>query len=517
MTTIQVDSHSELDRSVISDLALLSVDIETNPADGDRIFKIGVVRSDDRRAMTFSPQRSTLPAVVETLNAFAMGAEYLVGHNLRRHDIPCLAAQMPGLSWLDLPVVDTLELSALAFPANPYHRLVKGYKLVSDSRNDPERDAQVALQLLREELIALTEMNASDPKWGALLHYLMAPNAPLCRLFDRMRLAQAPDGKAATAIALDRFQGLCCEMNLQRLTDFEHRQSPIERETLAYALGWIRVSGGNSVLPSWVHHTMPAARRAITELRELNCGHASCVYCKQQHNPEALLQAYFQKPTFRQMPAAPDGSSLQRSIVVAGLQRESLLAILPTGGGKSICYQLPALTHYWRAGQLTVIVSPLQSLMKDQVDNLLAAGVTCAVTINGLLTPVERRAALDKIRLGDAGIVLVSPEQFRSRTFTEAIRLREIAAWVFDEAHCLSKWGHDFRTDYLYVSRYIRENFSDRPVPIACFTATAKPDVIEDLTDHFKESLGIELKRFLGGHERTNLSYMVISAPKEQR
>ena len=116
--------------------------------------------------------------------------------------------------------------------------------------------------------------------------------------------------------------------------------------------------------------------------------------------------------------------------------------------------------HYWRAGQLTVIVSPLQSLMKDQVDNLVAAGVNCAVTINGLLTPLERRAALDKIRLGDAGIVLVSPEQFRSRTFTEAIRMREIATWVFDEAHCLSKWGHDFRTDYLYVSRFIREHFA---------------------------------------------------------
>jgi ATP-dependent DNA helicase RecQ len=516
-TKIQVDPQSELDRSVIADLALLSVDIETNPADGDRIFKIGVVRSDDHRAMTLSPRRTSLPDVVNTLNAFAMGVEYLVGHNLRRHDVPSLKAQMPGLSWLDLPVIDTLELSAIAFPANPYHRLVKGYKLVSDSRNDPERDAQVALQLLREELIALKEMNGSDPMWGALLHYLVTPNDPLSLLFDRIRLAQAPDGKAAAAIAQDRFEGLCCETHLQRLTDFDRKQVPIELETLAYALGWIRVSGGNSVLPPWVHRAMPEARKAITALRELDCGRTSCLYCKQQHNPEALLQTYFQKPTFRQTPAAPDGSSLQRAIVLAGLQRESILAILPTGGGKSICYQLPALTHYWRAGQLTVIVSPLQSLMKDQVDNLLAAGVTCAVTINGLLTPLERRAALDKIRLGDAGIVLVSPEQFRSRTFTEAIRLREIATWVFDEAHCLSKWGHDFRTDYLYVSRYIRENFSDRPVPIACFTATAKPDVIEDLTDHFKESLGIELKRFLGGHERTNLSYMVISAPKEQK
>jgi ATP-dependent DNA helicase RecQ len=222
---IQVDPQSELDRSVIADLALLSVDIETNPADGDRIFKIGVVRSDDQRAMTLSPRRTSLPDVGNTLNAFAIGVEYLVGHNLRRHDIPSLKAQMPGLSWLDLPVIDTLELSAIAFPTNAHHRLVKGYKLVSDSRNDPERDAQVALQLLREELIALKEMNGSDPMWGALLHYLVTPNDPLNLLFNRIRLAQAPDGKAAAAIAQDRFQRLCCEAHLQRLTDFDRKQS----------------------------------------------------------------------------------------------------------------------------------------------------------------------------------------------------------------------------------------------------------------------------------------------------
>jgi hypothetical protein len=203
---------------------------------------------------------------------------------------------------------------------------------------------------------------------------------------------------------------------------------------LAYALGWIRVSGGNSVLPIWVHSAIPEVRSLIGDLRERNCGRAGCRYCQEQHHPETLRFAHFQKPTFRARPAAPDGTSLQRAIAVAGLERTSLLAVLPSGGGKSICYQLPALVHYRRAGQLTVIVSPLQSLMKDQVDNLVAAGVNCAVTINSLPTPLERRAALDKIRLGDAGIVLVSPEQFRSRTFAEAIRMREIATWVFDAA-----------------------------------------------------------------------------------
>jgi len=286
---------------------------------------------------------------------------------------------------------------------------------------------------------------------------------------------------------------------------------------LAYALGWIRVSGASSVLPIWVHSAIPEVRTLIGELREHACGQAGCRYCREQHDPEGLLFTHFQKASFRLTPAAADGTSLQRAIVVAGLERKSLLAVLPTGGGKSICYQLPALVHYWRTGQLTVIVSPLQSLMKDQVDNLVAAGVNCAVTINGLLTPLERRAALDKIRLGDAGIVLVSPEQFRSRTFAEAIRMREIATWVFDEAHCLSKWGHDFRTDYLYVSRFIREHFSTRQVPVACFTATAKLDVIDDLCAHFRDGLGLKLERFLGGHERENLSYLVIPVSRAEK
>jgi len=494
-----------------------SIDVETNPADGDRIFKLGAIRTDTDATIELSTSRQDPGDATRRLNVLTDGAEVIVGHNLRRHDLPQLERQFLGLTCLRLPLIDTLELSAIAFPQNPYHRLVKGYKLVSDARNEPLRDARLTLDLLHEEIQAFAALHKVDPAWAGLLHHLLRDEPALDRIFARIRGASAPDNEAAAQALRAGFTELCCSTRLDRLVARDLTGDPALRWPIAYALSWLRVAGGNSVLPAWVYAAVPMVRTLIHELREFDCGDPGCRYCVQQHNPEGLLLQFFSKPGFRSKPEAPNGTSLQRQIVAAGLARKSILAVLPTGGGKSICYQLPALAHYWRSGRLTVIVSPLQSLMKDQVDNLIASGVQCAVTINGLLTPLERRAALDKIRLGDAGIVLVSPEQFRNRSFVEAIRLRQIATWVFDEAHCLSKWGHDFRTDYLYVARFIREHFVEQQAPVACFTATAKPDVIDDLVEHFQVSLGIELQRFLGGHARTNLDYVVVPVTKAEK
>ena len=151
--------------------------------------------------------------------------------------------------------------------------------------------------------------------------------------------------------------------------------------------------------------------------------------------------------------------------------------------------------------------------MKDQVDGMsLKTGSMFASAIYGMLTPPERGEILERVRLGDIAILYVSPEQLRNKSLTDAISQREIGCWVFDEAHCLSKWGHDFRPDYLYAARFIRE-FAQRqqtPIPpIACFTATAKRDVMEEITDHFRRELGQELEVFEGGVERDNLSFEV--------
>ena len=123
----------------------------------------------------------------------------------------------------------------------------------------------------------------------------------------------------------------------------------------------------------------------------------------------------------------------------------------------------------------------------------------------------ERADALDRVRLGDAGIVLIAPEQLRSVSFRRVLDQREIGAWVLDEAHCLSKWGHDFRPDYRYVGRFIRERAGEEPVPpVLCLTATAKPDVKAEIIDYFLDKLDIELNVFDGGAERNNLEFVVV-------
>ena len=510
----------------------LILDLETRPdgAGVQHVFHIGALRTDSAQSLDRKAAPNTLAAALTELDALAHGADCVVGHNIIDHDLRVLAAQAPRLALLELPVIDTLRLSPLAFPQNPYHRLLKDHKLLIASRNSPLADCRATWTLLQDQHAALAQLAAGRPGELRAIQALLAdPGEPALNGFLADLAGGAAPGLDAliglivAALKSDPSDGAgipqfkVCGTRLKQLLQSD-LSDPALRWPIAYALAWLRVAGGNSVLAPWVRHQFPETQRLIAELRDQPCGDPGCGYCSATHDPRRQLKRFFGFDDFRAEPRGPDGESLQAGIVLAGMRGENVLAVLPTGGGKSLCYQLPALHRNGCNGGLTIVISPLQSLMKDQVDGLVAKNVLCAATLNGLLTTTERAAVLEQIEMGDVGLLFVAPEQFRSRSFKTAIRHRQIGAWIFDEAHCVSKWGHDFRPDYLYAARFIREFTGEHSVaPIGCFTATAKLEVLADIRDHFKRELGVEFKDFLAEPKRDNLQFEVMPTPQGEK
>ena len=446
-------------------------------------------------------------------NAFGEVA-HVLGHNIIRHDLPHLAALRPGLVRAFNAPIDTLWLNPLAFPRNPYHHLVKHYhdgRLQAGHINDPERDAWLVLQVLGNQLEALTDLNARDPGAATAYHYLttrMENAGGFDAVFRTVRSADAPVYLAARSAIATLLAGRACQEAVARL--LVTLSNPRLGWPTAYAISWILVAGGDSVMPPWVRMQFPEAARIVKQLRDTSCDRPDCSWCREQSDPVKALSRWFGFSGFRLQPVDEMGRPLQERIVDEAMRGASLLGILPTGTGKSVCYQIPALSKFDKTGALTVVISPLVALMADQVQGMARTGIASAVTVNGQLSMPERQDALDKVRLGDASMLLISPEQLRSNSVRSVLKQREVGLWVLDEAHCVSKWGHDFRPDYRYIGRFIKEWTGDEaPAPVLCLTATAKPEVVRDIREHFQSRLGVDLLLLDGGAVRTNLSFSV--------
>jgi ATP-dependent DNA helicase RecQ len=207
--------------------------------------------------------------------------------------------------------------------------------------------------------------------------------------------------------------------------------------------------------------------------------------------PKSVLREVFGHEEFR---------GPQEEVIATVLRGENALLLMPTGMGKSLCYQIPAKMN----SGLTLVLSPLIALMKDQVDAAVAKGLKAAF-INSSLSREEREARYRKLAKGDYELLYVTPERFRKPEFLEALEKNKISIFAVDEAHCISAWGHDFRPDYSRVGE-IRETLGS-PVTLA-LTATATPDVQKDII----QQLGLapeSCRTFNHGLERPNLGIEV--------
>ncbi len=193
----------------------------------------------------------------------------------------------------------------------------------------------------------------------------------------------------------------------------------------------------------------------------------------------------------------------QAAVIAEVLDGHPVVSVMPTGAGKSLCYQLPAVILGQRGG-VTLVVSPLIALMKDQVDALTARGVPAAA-LTSAASAEQQRDILDGMRAGLFTLVYVAPERFRSPRFVDALRALgdRLALVAIDEAHCISEWGHDFRPDYRRIGEMVRDL---RPPRLAAFTATATPEVRADIA----EQLAMQAPRVhVRGFDRPNLFYAV--------
>lgn len=216
------------------------------------------------------------------------------------------------------------------------------------------------------------------------------------------------------------------------------------------------------------------------------------------HKATEVLRTYFGYDTFRKG---------QEDVISSVLSGKDTLCVMPTGGGKSVCYQVPALVM----DGTILVVSPLISLMKDQVDALHEAGIPAAY-INSSMTGEEYQETMEAALFGEYRLLYIAPERLDSPSFTNQLRLMNVPMLAIDEAHCISQWGHDFRPSYRNIKQVI-SYFEHKPIVLA-LTATATPTVREDIC----AQLGIsDTNTVMTGFERANLAFSVIKGQNREK
>ncbi|MGZ6517740.1 MAG: DEAD/DEAH box helicase, partial [Bacteroidia bacterium] len=336
-------------------------DIELNPKT-EKIQDIGAIKNDGT-----SFHRNSL----EQFTEFIKDQDFFCGHNIVSHDLKHIQKHIGTPQYGLDKVIDTLYLSPLLFPKTPYHSLLKDDKLQTEEKNNPLNDSKKARDLFFDEV---NTFNALQEEIKAIYYGLLSQQIGFKAFFEFCDYTAITDPLRLEYVIREHFSGVICSNSTLSILIKESQVA------LAYALSLLNCNDRYSITPPWVLKNHSDIERILFLLRTNPCL-SGCEYCNKALDPILALNKYFGFSSFRSY----GGEPLQEKAVKATINNKSVLAVFPTGGGKSITFQIPALMSGENAKALTVVISPLQSLMKDQVDNLEKADITNAVTINGLL------------------------------------------------------------------------------------------------------------------------------------
>ena len=483
---------------------IIFCDIEVNTKT-KKVEEIGLIYKDDElKTTSFSKCKEFIKGI---------DSKYIAGHNFIDFDMEILKKTSLYQDIKHHLIIDTLPLSLLLFNEKTVHSLPKNYKSEDDFRNNPVEDSKITLKLLNkleERFLSL------DSSTQTILYSLLKDDVYFSAFFRYIK-------NNLDLVYLDyvELKDLIVQIHKSVIVNQNYLEdvlitNPLE---LAYILAILTPHIEIKSHPPKVLYSYPN----IVEIQKKLC------FSLDNANEELInfSKEIFGFGEFRPFPRLnagilDDPTISQREIVEASLKDESFLAILPTGGGKTFTFWLPAVLKAKSYKALTVVISPLQALIEDHIKSFNAKVANFkAVAISGFMSPLERSEAVDQVVNGEADILYLAPESLRSNLIFGILKNRLIERFVVDEAHCLSTWGNDFRQDYYYICEYVKELLEKKPfqdhIPISCFTATAKPSVIEDIDKFFLEGLDIKLEKYLAVPERKNLKYKSIPSEAKNK
>lgn len=471
-----------------------------------KINEIGIIYQ-DRELKTTS---------VEECKGFIESCEatYISGHNFIDFDMRFIKESSLYQSIKDYKIIDTLPLSLLLFNEKTIHSLPKNYKTEDDFQNNPVEDSKLS-KVLFEKLV---DRFKSLPSQAQNIFYsLLKDDKYFGGFFQYIN-----KDINLEYLDEDELYDLIVSLHNKVIVNFDYLKDAVlinKKVQLAYILALLTPYIEIKSHPPKILYSYPE----IVEIQKKLCFDIE----KAQDELADFSKEVFGFGTFRPFPrlnagVLDDPTISQRDMVEASLRDESFLTVLPTGGGKTFTFWLPAICKAKSYKSLTVVISPLQALIEDHIKSFNSKVANYkAVAISGFMSPLERSEAVEQVINGEADILYIAPESLRSNTIFNILKNRLIERFVIDEAHCLSTWGNDFRQDYYYICEYIKEltkekNFQEH-IPISCFTATAKPSVIQDIEKYFLEGLNIKLDKYLAIPERKNLKYKSIPSKSKDK